>query len=267
MRIYIPSYKRFNALQGGTLKWIPKGLLKDVVFVVRAEEHDSYMRALKYEREQGLWLLKLHDVRGISDTRMMIGQAAASNGEECFCTMDDDVCFSVRKYPNGTSLRPQETADFVEMISAMELLCAEYAQVGISLRQGNNNVGAGPSPILQENGRAIRVCAFRTHEFNECSHNRVEVMEDIDVALQLLSRGHKNAILYHWAQDQKATNAPGGCSTWRTHEVHDAAARRMAELWPGICTTRLKENKTGGEFGTRTEITVQWKSAYANSQR
>ncbi len=265
MKIYIPSYKRFNALQGGTLKWIPKGWLKNVVFVVRDEEHDAYARALHYEREQGLWLLRLTGhISGISDTREMIGMAAEYKDEECFCMMDDDVCFSVRKTEDHTALRPQNPEDFVQMMLMMESLCTEYAQVSISLRQGNNNFGIGPSPLIQENGRGIRVSAFRTAEFNRCVHNRVEVMEDIDVSLQLLSQGYKNAILHHWAQDQKSTNAPGGCSTWRTHEVHEAAARRMAELWPGVCTLRDKENKTGGEFGSRKEITVQWKRAYGN---
>jgi hypothetical protein len=268
VKIYIPSYRRYNTIHGGTLKWIPSGLLREVVVVVRDEEYDWYVKSLDYQRRQhGLQLLCLRGVNGISDTREMIGLAAQSQGEECFCTMDDDVMFAVRKSPETTSLRPQGVADFVEMMMTLEVLCTEYAQVAISLRQGNNNVGVGPPPLMQENGRAIRVCAFRTKEFNTCTHNRVSVMEDIDVTLQLLSSGYKNAVLYYWANDQKQTNAPGGCSSWRTHEVHDAAARKMAELWPGICTLRQKENKTGGEFGTRTEITVQWKKVYEQGGR
>lgn len=262
MKIYIPSYRRYNAVQSGTLKWIPKGLLKDTVFVVREEEVEWYEKFLRHERQHGLGLLKLRDARGISDTRQMIGMAAESMGENGFITMDDDLSLMVRKGDDDWHLKPCAPEDVIGMKQHMELLLTQYAQVAISLRQGNNHVGVGPSPLIHENGRAIRVCAFRTKEFNDCIHNRVEVMEDIDVTLQLLDKGYKNAILYYWANDQKATNAPGGCSTWRTHEVHEAAARKMAELWPGICTLRDKENKTGGEFGSRKEITVQWKKAY-----
>jgi len=266
MLIFIPSYKRYNAVQGGTLRWIPPYLRHRVRFVVREEEEEWYAKMLHHEmKEHGVQLVIGSGLTGIADTRKLIGEVAAQTGQEIFCTMDDDVQFATRKSSDVVNLRPSEVEDMDAMLAEMGLLTlTSYAQVAISLRQGNNNVGVGPSPILQENGRAIRVCSFKTKEFNECEHGRVQVMEDIDVTLQLLSKGHRNAVLYYWAQDQKATNAPGGCSAWRTHEVHDRAAHKMAELWPGICTTRLKENKTGGEFGTRTEITVQWKKAFAS---
>ncbi len=87
-------------------------------------------------------------------------------------------------------------------------------------------------------------------------------MEDFDVQLQLLKRGLGNACLYYWAQGQSKTNAPGGCSLWRTHEVHEAAARRLAELHPGLVRLRQKANKTdAGGFGTRMEVTIAWKKA------
>jgi len=262
MKIYIPSYKRYNAVSGGTLKWIPKGLYKDVVMIVRQEEQDWYIKCLRWAIDHGLYVHPIESVTGIADTRRVIGLIAESMGEFNFCTMDDDVCFATRKSEEVTNLRPSEAVDMIDMLCELDRQTQSYAQVGISLRQGNNNVGFGPKPLLQENTRAIRVCAFQTMPFNRCEHGRVRVMEDIDVSLQLLSRGYKNAVLYHWAQDQKETNAPGGCSTWRTHEVHEEAAVKMSELWPGICTLRDKVNKTGGSFGSRKEITVQWKKAY-----
>ena len=258
MRIYIPTYQRSHLLDGGTLRWTPPSLREHTVLVVREEEFDLYSKHL---RGTGVKFLTLYDVTGIADTRQRIGHFALECGEDSFCMMDDDLIFSVRKEEYYLNLRPQSYEDFEQMISAMREYLAEYAQVGISLRQGNNSGGVGPSPLLQENGRAIRCVAFRTAEFNACEHGRVRVMEDMDVTLQLLTKGHKNAILYWWANDQQRTNAPGGCSVWRTHEVHAEAARRMADLWPGIVTLRQKENKTGGDFGTRTEVTCQWKKA------
>ena len=64
------------------------------------------------------------------------------------------------------------------------------------------------------------------------------------------------------------TNEDGGCSEYRTHEFHEHSARRLAELHPGLVTLRQKSNKTDREgFGTRTEVTIQWKRAWQEGQR
>lgn len=149
------------------------------------------------------------------------------------------------------------------MLRTIEGLLDEYAHVGVSAREGNNRAGEGDAPLLQENTRTYRVLAYQTDMFLSVEHGRVRVMEDFDVNLQLLRQGHKNACLFYWAQGQKMTNAPGGCSTWRTHEVHEESARRLAELHPGLVSLREKHNKTDADgFGTRTEVTIQWKRAY-----
>jgi hypothetical protein len=145
------------------------------------------------------------------------------------------------------------------MMIWVENLLRDYAHVGIGVRGGNNNVGTGDAPLLTENTRTMRALAYRTDDFLSVEHGRVQVMEDFDVNLQLLRRGLKNCCINYWCQDQKMTNAAGGCSGLRTHALHEAAAVRLAELHPGLVALRQKKNKTGGEFG---EVTIQWKRAF-----
>jgi hypothetical protein len=137
-----------------------------------------------------------------------------------------------------------------------------FAHVGISAREGNNRQGTGgPLALFEENTRILRVHAFWTEIYNSVEHGRLEFMEDFDVTLQLLEKGYKNANLFYWSQDQRQTQANGGCD-YRTHASHEEAAATLQKLHPQVVTLRQKENKTGGAFGKRTEVTIQWKKAY-----
>jgi hypothetical protein len=98
-------------------------------------------------------------------------------------------------------------------------------------------------------------------------HGRVEIMEDFDLNLQMLRAGYSSAVLYKYANGQGETNAPGGCSTFRTLELHNRNVAKLAELHPGF--VKLKTNrktKSGGELSNRHEATIYWKKAYESSQ-
>ncbi len=182
--------------------------------------------------------------------------------------LDDDVSLVVRKSADATSLRKGAASDWDECLSAVEHHLSLYAHVGISARGGNNQLGVGgPRDLVIENTRTLRALAYDTEKFLSVEHGRVDVMEDFDVNLQILRRGWKNANLGYWAQDQKMTGAPGGCSTYRSHAVHETAARKLAELHSPFVRLVDKKNRGGGEFGTRKEVVISWKQAFASSQR
>jgi hypothetical protein len=169
--------------------------------------------------------------------------------------LDDDIRFIVRRYADSTQLEPIDDKGFAVMMEWVEELLKTYAHVGIGVRGGNNNVGTGDAPLLTENTRTMRALAYRTDDFLSVEHGRVQVMEDFDVNLQLLRKGLKNCNINYWCQDQKMTNAAGGCSGLRTHALHEAAAVRLAELHPGLVALRQKKNKTGGvQCGTMMSI-------------
>lgn len=255
MKIYIPSTHRSNDVSAGTLKWIPDGWYQGTCLVVHDSEQQTY-------RSKTNALIAATPVYGIDKVRHWIGSHAklsSPNGK--FLMLDDDLCFAVRKSTEATSLRPCNEIDMVNLLLTIEDLLDHYAHVSVSMRFGNQNHPPGPSPLVAECGRGIRAMAFRVNEFLDVEHGRVPVMEDFDVTLQLLRRGYKNAVIHHWAQDQKQTNAPGGCSTYRSQELQKTSAEKLASLHPGLVDLRWKENKTGGEFGRRQEVTIRWKKA------
>jgi hypothetical protein len=162
-------------------------------------------------------------------------------------------------------LLPNNTEDNVRMLADVERALDDYVHVGISPRQFNNAMKRHQNEYCV---RIIRALAFRTHEFNLCTHGRVAIMEDFDVTLQLLAKGYPNWQLIDWAQDQPKTQSAGGCSDYRTHELHAANVRKIAAVWGEELVQLVeKKNKYGGAFGIRLEAQFRWKQALGYYER
>lgn len=262
--IYIPSSGRASAaaILAGPLADIDVEAFK-VTFVVPTGEFTNYTKALL---EAGSYRNNVIDcpARGIAETRKWIGEYASHEGHSKFLMLDDDIRFLVRRSPEDWRLRGTKGDEFGELLQRIEEELEIHAHVGVSAREGNNRAGVGGPELANINTRTLRALAYRTDEFLAMEHGRVEVMEDFDVNLQLLRHGYTNCSLHYWAQGQKMTNAPGGCSQYRDHEVQHRSAHRLTdELHPGFARTRTKKNKTDAEgFGERTEVTVYWKKAF-----
>lgn len=270
MLIYVPSRARYQShtLGRGTLKYVPKDQRASLVYVVPGDEVEKYERSF---RTLG-WKIRVLGVsseyKGIAWTRYWIGQHAAGQGSQSFLMLDDDLKFYRRVNDAEAKLVYQDFEgggnDWDHMLSDITEWLERCAVVGISPREGNNRLGAGgryaPS-LAQLNTRLLRAFAFRTDVFLGVQHGRVEVMEDFDVFLQIMRQGHDIVNLGYWSQDQAQTSAPGGCSVYRTHEVHEASAVKLAKMHEGFVKLRQKANKGGGAFGTRTEVTISWKKA------
>lgn len=261
MPIYIPTAGRPDTVATRTLAQIPEHMLGMTWIVCPAKDMDAYTRRLKVQKERGLRFIHEHGP-GIAGIRRQIGEHAQETGARKFFMLDDDLKFFRHKADGDFHLEATSESSFTKMVKEVSLYLEDYAHVSISSREGNNRYGVGPAPLPIYNTRALRALAFQTKPFLECEHGRVLVMEDFDVQLQLLRKGFPNVVFAYWAHDQQMTNAKGGCSTYRTHEVQEASARKLADLHPGCVTLRQKENKTDrGGFGTRTEVTVYWKKA------
>lgn len=199
---------------------------------------------------------------GIARTRQFCGQITTS---WCFLMLDDDLKFYRRVSPNDTRLRYPEdlNVDVGDMLRCVKAKLCKYVHVSISAREGNNRL---PYEGV-ECSRPLRALAYRTAAFRGLIHGRVQVMEDFDVTLQLLRQGHKNHVIASWSQGQQQTQMAGGCSDYRTHEVHAENVRKFAELHKGFVKLREKRNKSGGDFGHRLEATIYWQRAWESSQR
>ncbi len=261
MQIYIPSRSRAkkSLIQAGPMNYLPASV--DVTYVVPPEQVEDYQSVVPFNaRVEGC------PEKGIAATRRWIGEQC---GEETFLMLDDDLRFSVRLSPTEWKLRPSSSEEVLDMLEHVDrfLKSGAYSHVGISPREGNNRSGAGDKNHREDNTRTLRALAYRTEDFLSVHHGRVDVMEDFDVNLQLLRMGKANTNLMFWAQDQRMTNADGGCSDYRSHEVHERSAKKLAELHQGFVRLRQKQNKTDRDgFGTRTEVTIQWKKAFQEGE-
>ena len=276
MNVYIPSRSRYDRVvdPGRTLHQLMRAPMEELrVFVVVPEDQASDYKEVidKAIRDAYSWRndkfpavqVLSCPVDGISRVRQWIAQHAEAAGDEHFCMMDDDLGFLIRKQPGDWHLRAQTSLETMAMLVYIkELLSDKYAAVGVSPREGNNRFEECPNV----NTRLIRVLAFRTKDFLACEHGRVTVMEDFDILLQLLRRGLPNAMTVNYAQGQKMTQESGGCSDYRSHEVHAVSATTLCSLHPGFVRLREKKNRSGGAFGQRKEVTIYWKKAFESSQ-
>lgn len=270
MLIYIPSMARAVAkdIQSGPLRNMGKAALSRTMYVVPTEEVLVYRQALDRAGFDSVGVIACPE-RGIARTRLAIGEHARQKGATTFAMLDDDITFLVRKSEESWHLRNAAEEDVDQMLGDVERwLERGYAHVAVSAREGNNRMDKGGRDTNKECTRTLRFLAYRTDDFLGVEHCRVEVMEDFDVNLQLLEQGKPNVCLFWWAQGQKMTNAPGGCSTYRSHEVHERSAHRLAELHPRYVRLRQKQNKTDADgFGTRTEVTIMWKQCFEENKK
>lgn len=261
MDIFVISRSRYH--RSTTLEALDNLHIKEmkerVRLVVPRDQYKSYKPMANRHR----CLLLDCPSEGIALTREWCGAWTNAKG---FLMLDDDLTFFRRLSPTSTSLvkpRKVNLDDSIDrMIGWISDKLVHYAHCSISAREGNNRL---EYPGV-ECSRPLRALAYQTKLFNELEHGRVDIMEDFDITLQLLRLGYPNYVLSSWAQDQKGTQVTGGCSDYRTKELHEENVRKLAILHPGFVKTRQKHNKTGGEFGNRLEATIYWKKAFDSSK-
>lgn len=243
--------------------------IKEATFVVPPAEIDIYTRRLA--QLEGKFNVVACNMEGIAKTRRWIGKYADIKGESTFLMLDDDLSFFVRKSDEVYNLQISVDKDIKEMLkwTADQFKDKTVAHVSMSVRQGNNTGPVGSvANTTRRNTRTLRYLAYRTDQFLAMKHNRVPVMEDFDVNLQLLRAGYDNILSYYWSQDQAASGMPGGCSSYRSLGVHNAAAEMLAQLHAPFVVLRDKVNKSGPvEFRNRREVTIYWQKARASAQR
>ena len=251
MQLFIPTYGRasrqvsYSALVGAGLK---------VTLVVQNRERDLYCAFPHVE-------VLPPEVLTIAPTRQYILDKLVTG--ENFCMVDDDLVFFKRREDDPTKLRDIAPLELRQAVAAMsQYLSDGYAHVGFAAREGaNRNTG-----LRLENTRIMRVLGYRADLVkNVTRFDNMEVMEDFDVALSLLEAGYKNLILNDYAHNQAGSGSAGGCSHFRTPELHARNARLLAERHPGVVKVVEKTTKGAWGGGTRTDVNIQWKKAYASS--
>ena len=201
--------------------------------------------------------------RGIAATRQWI---LDNSDDPHILMLDDDLSsWSWREGPDdvndnhaGVSYRKATPAQRMTGMNAIAKLIKKHGHGSIGHRLFANNRAA-----LDFNTRQLRALAYdRDLLFMEGVKFRVPVMEDFDVQLQLLKRGHECFQYNHLVQEQRASNESGGCSTYRTADVQRKAAEQLAKLHPDCVTVVVKKQKGNGTmWGERTDVKVSWRKA------
>ena len=266
--IIIPSRGRANAC--ATIENIPSKFYDNIWLYVIEAESAAYQAT-----NEILWNGKVHVICAapstvtISEKReRMVLHITERTGTKKFWMMDDDLKFFRRKneWEGDTRLEILHVMDdhgfdtmFDEIETMMDDPSEHLCAIGISMRQGNNNL----KDVGDRNTRLIRCGLYDAEPFLEATHNRLKFMGDFDVMLQMLERGWDNFVVAKYSQDHGSTNAKGGCAVARTEEVMEEVAHGLAALHPGCVVTKKKANKTGG-LKERTDVTIYWKKARAS---
>lgn len=150
---------------------------------------------------------------------------------------------------------PQQRA---QGLAEVAKLLKKYPHGAIGHRLFANNRQA-----LEFNTRQLRALAYNVDILAyEQVKFRMELMEDLDVQLQLMKRGHESFQINTLVQEQKGSNEAGGCSAYRTDARQTAAAHKLAELHPDCVTVVQKKQKGNGTmWGDRTDVRISWRTA------
>lgn len=257
MKIYIPTWHRVD--KQATFHNLPKVWQRRVTFVCAPEDATALSREVTPLDANVIPQPKA--VKGISQVRQWI----LEREEGKVLMMDDDLRFSARG-KTGIKLYDATPSAIDEGLKTVEYLLDTFSHGAISAREGNNRVEEDLTYI----GRPLRALAYNCRAVKElgCRFDRVKLMEDFDMTLQLLRHGCKNFILWALAHDQKGSHLPGGCSTYRTPAMQDTSARDLHRLHPDFVKVITKETKGawGKDFNhQRTDVRIAWKKAYESA--
>jgi hypothetical protein len=247
MRIFVPSRGRWALPH--TLTRLPESILKRTTLVVPPDEYDNYHSVYPDVH------IAAPGVYSIGAVRQWITEQA-----DKVCMVDDDLTFATRRGDEPNKFRPATMGEIGDMFYVIEAMLREDPHIGVATREGGN-VFTGN---VKFNTRILRILAYDTNVLRKhgIRFDRMEIMEDFDVALQLLELGYANYCINWIVHDQKGSGTYGGCSTYRTLESQAEAAHKLKALHPEFVKVIQKETKTAWGGGTRTDVRISWKKAY-----
>lgn len=253
MKIYVPTMGRVNSQHA--VNAMPSQIRKMTTLVAPKAEVPQ-LRALFLDVE--IVAQPVH-VQGIAQLRHWICQTCP---DKKVAMLDDDVgSFALRRTDNTALFTPCDAEGRVAVFKAVEKLLDNFAHVGVLAREGGNRI----TDAVVFNTRMLWLLCYRTDVLKAAKlrYDRVPVMEDFDITLQLLRQGYANAVVSNYVQNQAGSGKVGGCSIYRDHVMQDSSARRLAALHPGFVKVVQKTTKTAWGGGTRTDVAIAWKKAYA----
>lgn len=258
MQIIIPTYGRSDKL--ATYRHLPKKLQAKTILVVQHREKHLYK-----EFHPTQLLVLPNSIQTITPTRQYIMKWAHKKGLRKIVMLDDDLRFDIRRMDEAGKFYVATDAQVEVLFKKIEKALDQYAHVGVLSREGGNRV----EESYKEATRMMRVLAYRVDIFTKLKikFDRLPLQEDFDVTLQLLRKGFPNYVICDYVNGQGTSGAKGGCSHFRTIELHNENVKKLAALHAPF--VKIVEKQTKGAWGgqARLDVMVQWKKAYESSRR
>jgi hypothetical protein len=251
MQILIHTYGRADPKRQHTLMQLTEADIWPTL-VVQHREKDMYEWY-----DGGVYVLP-EDISTLTPTRDHL--IHDMEGPDRVVFLDDDLHFAVRREDDRTKFRQPQPTDIQRMFQNVSDMLSHVPHVGIGAREGGNR---NTEKVLM-NTRIMRVLAYsrRYLRENHITFSPLVVMEDFHVNLQILRSGADTVVLNDYVSNQAGgSNAPGGCSHYRSDAVQTAAAHMLAARHPGFVRVAQKATKAAWGGGTRTDVVVQWKAA------
>lgn len=266
MNLYIHTSGRPTVREQKTLSTMAgcKTLLKQVRLVVQAREADAYYESVGLH--YGVQMVVLpKNIKTLSPTR----QYLLDSESKPFVMMDDDLLFFERRTDDPTKFLKIVDHDVHKMFTQLlaRMVHGKYVHGGILAREGANRI-VGEQNVF--NTRMMRVLAYDPVKVRKVGarFDRLPSKQDFDMTLQLLRAGRPNILMADYVQGQYGdgcSNAPGGCSVYRTPEMNVSSSHGLAALHPGFVKVVEKAASTSWGGGTRTDVVISWKKAAAAS--
>ena len=248
MPILIPTLGRCDKQL--TYNNLPAKYRDRVTFIVQKHEYDTMQQL--YPNVRAL----PEDIKRIAPTREWIHNEYKHTQ---YWVFDDDLDFIVKEPnpdPDGTKwlTRKMTDEDFDDAFQLVnEWITEGIVYGGFMPTWIFPDVEAWP---VRENQRIMTNVFYNGPHMPQDIHwCRVEAAEDFDVNLQLLTKGFKNRVSSKYMVSCSATQSDGGCSTWRTLEIHNHAQMRLAALWPEFVKTNKKLVTSGPWKGQHKIVT------------
>lgn len=234
MKIIIPTYKRLH--NQVTLDNL--GELRDITYlVVRPEE---YQQAKKVHH---LVIEITEPVHNIAQTLEWIVKNPVRG--ELFWRLDDDMRF-YRMDKEGDTLkrRPLLPTETRAMYDSVINYARDYAHGGLWTPVAPPKIDTYPA---HPNSRYFMNAWYDLSriDVDSIDWSSIPNAEDFHVMLQLYEAGLPWLLVMEYFVVGKATNEAGGCSSYRTIELHNQSMRQLQAAHPKYVSLTEKVQKTG----------------------
>ncbi len=252
--IYIPTYDRVG--KQITFDNLPNKWKEKAVLVVSPNEVHKEYPTLSCP-EQG---------NGIAPVREWISEHGQGKR---YAVFDDDIQFvyTRRKDEDGLSNSPLTEEQFNDMFDTMDVWMNEgYVQTACDVcwnpptRNIDFKVNSRITTNIFYDGSKLPI--------DKIDWTSLDIAEDYFVNLQLLSMGYQNKVSLKYRTNPSATQSKGGCSSFRTLDVHNESMKQLKNKFPEYVELREKVTKNSGEWSGKPRLaaTISWKKAYQSSQ-